>query len=128
MSILIMGMEMPECCDKCPFKSYVGVDHLKCKITGYRFYVWEVGWGDKPYTRHESCPLAPVPSHGRLIDADAFDERVRIAGGMADEELSDDFKDGIQTTLLLLKSQRTIIPAEPCNDLAKPNNDAKEGK
>ena len=52
----------------------------------------------------------PVPLHGRLIDADAFDERVRIAGGLADEELSDDFKDGMQTTLLLLKTQATIIP------------------
>lgn len=75
MSILIKGMKMPECCDKCPFKSYVGVDHLECKITGYRFYVWEVGWCDgteKPYIRHESCPLIEVPPHGRLIDADTL--------------------------------------------------------
>lgn len=77
MGIYIKGLELPECCDKCPFKSYVGVDHLECKITGYRFYVWEVGWGDKPYTRHESCPLIEIPDkHGRLIDADALYEEM----------------------------------------------------
>ena len=46
----------------------------------------------------------------RLIDADAFDERVRVAVGMSEEELTDDFKDGIQCTLYILSKMPTIQP------------------
>ena len=46
----------------------------------------------------------------RLIDADAFDERVRVAGGMSEEELTEDFKDGIQAVLYMLSKQPTINP------------------
>ena len=48
----------------------------------------------------------------RLIDADAFDERVRAAGGMSEEELSEDFKDGVQTVLYMMSKQPTIT-AQP---------------
>ena len=48
----------------------------------------------------------------RLIDADAFDARVRIAGGMSEEELTDDFKDGVLTTLELLKTQPSAQPEQ----------------
>ena len=46
----------------------------------------------------------------RLIDADAFDERVRVAGGMSEEELTEDFKDGVQAVLYMLSNQPTIQP------------------
>ena len=46
----------------------------------------------------------------RLVDADAFDERVRAAGGMAEEELTEDFKDGVQAVLYMLSNQPTIQP------------------
>ena len=46
----------------------------------------------------------------RLIDADAFDERVRAAGGMSEEELTEDFKDGVQAVLYMLSNQPTIHP------------------
>ena len=46
----------------------------------------------------------------RLIDADAFDERVRAAGGMSEEELTEDFKDGVQAVLYMLSNQPTIQP------------------
>lgn len=46
----------------------------------------------------------------RLIDADAFDERVRIAGGMSEEELTEDFKDGVQVVLYMLSKQPTAQP------------------
>ena len=48
----------------------------------------------------------------RLIDADAFDERVKAAGGMSEEELSEDFKDGVQTVLYMMSKQPTIT-AQP---------------
>lgn len=46
----------------------------------------------------------------RLIDADAFDERVRVAGGMSEEELTEDFKDGVQAVLYMLSNQPAIQP------------------
>ena len=48
----------------------------------------------------------------RLIDADAFDERVRAAGGMSEEELSEDFKDGVLAVLYMMSKQPTIT-AQP---------------
>ena len=47
-------------------------------------------------------------SEQRLIDANDFDNRVRVAGGFAEEELSDDFKDGVLAVLEMLKRQPTI--------------------
>lgn len=41
----------------------------------------------------------------RYIDADAFDERVRISVGLVEEELTDDYKDGVRCTLELLKTE-----------------------
>ncbi len=46
----------------------------------------------------------------RAIDADAFDERVRAGGGMSEEELTEDFKDGVQAVLYMLSNQPTIQP------------------
>ena len=46
----------------------------------------------------------------RAIDADAFDERVRAAGGMSEEELTEDFKDGVQAVIYMLSNQPTIQP------------------
>lgn len=46
----------------------------------------------------------------RSVDADAFDKKIRAAVGMTEEELTDDFKDGIATILEMLKSEPTIEP------------------
>ena len=64
MSILIKGMEMPKMCGIC--MCYNADDDgpycfLSSDIKGVSFYA-------KPKT----CPLVPVPEHGRLIDADAL--------------------------------------------------------
>lgn len=66
MSILIKGIEIPECCDKCwALNDYS--DYPVCLITGetrgYNFRIRE--------RRMDKCPLVEVPTpHGRLIDAD----------------------------------------------------------
>ena len=54
----------------------------------------------------------------RYINANAFDERVRIAVGFAEEELTDDFKDGVSCTLELLKTQPTadVVEVVRCED------------
>lgn len=56
------------------------------------------------------CKKEKGDGMSRLIDADAFDERVRVAGGMSEDELTDDFKDGVQAVLYLLSNQPTITP------------------
>ena len=62
MSILIKGMEMPECCGYCPFE--------------YKNYCMaKPSLAVESADRHPRCPLVPVPPHGRLIDADTIPER-----------------------------------------------------
>lgn len=39
------------------------------------------------------------------ISRSHFDERIRLAGGMANEELTQDFKDGVLTVLEMLKTE-----------------------
>lgn len=60
MGVYIKGMEMPTDCSNCIFKSVIGLDHWKCKASGADFHEWDVGWGDKPYIRHSSCPLVEI--------------------------------------------------------------------
>ena len=50
----------------------------------------------------EPCEDAISRSH--------FDERVRLAGGMANEELTQDFKDGVLTVLEMLKTEPHVNP------------------
>ncbi len=46
----------------------------------------------------------------KLIDADNFDERMRIAVGMCEYEVTEDFKEGVQATLTMLKTEPVIQP------------------
>lgn len=48
----------------------------------------------------------------RMIDADNFDERMRIAVGMCEYEVTEDFKEGVQATLTMLKTEPTIEQPE----------------
>lgn len=107
MSILIREMEMPKSCYDCELIDIIeNCPHYELPNEAY----CQIPWLRK--RRHESCPLIEVSTpHGRLIDADEFDERIRQAGGMCEEELTEDFKDGVQTVLAMLKTQTTIIPA-----------------
>ena len=43
----------------------------------------------------------------RYIDAKHFDERVRLAVGLEGANMTDDFIDGIQSTLMLLRTEPT---------------------
>ena len=57
----------------------------------------------------------------RLIDAYAFEERIKSAVGMVEYDLTDDFKDGILSTLELLKSEPTAqqwisVTSRPMDD------------
>lgn len=75
MGVYIKGMEMPKSCYACMFFGQTDywnkedeADILShCKRTGEK--TWESVNGYLP-----NCPLVPIPSHGRCIDADALIE------------------------------------------------------
>lgn len=46
----------------------------------------------------------------RLIDADAFDKRIRESLGWVEEDLTKEFKNGVQAVLKMLENQPTIEP------------------
>lgn len=68
MGVYIKDMEMPPNCMLCPFcvEEADPANGEMCMVTGTLM---------PPCTRErlDSCPLVPVPPHGRLIDADALD-------------------------------------------------------
>ena len=66
MGVYIKGMEMPKDCIKCPFCRFED-GYWKCLVDGSHA---DFGGTCRP----SLCPLVPVPSHGRLIDADALCE------------------------------------------------------
>ena len=107
MSVLIKGMEMPEKCDYCPF--YDDSVYGDCTITHKM-----VDYATKP----DDCPLIEIPPHGRLIDADALMDVLWRA--KEDDPLQ--YKEDYFTVSDWLWVTPTVIEAEPCNDLAKPNN------
>lgn len=82
MSILIKNMRMPETCGDCPLQHS---EYLECKITHRITWGWADGGGTRTLSPAENdCPLAELPPHGRLIDADALkdtlDYYIREAG------------------------------------------------
>ena len=95
MGIYIKGMEMPSNCDKCWALDEQG-DYPRCRITeeqrGYNFRTRE--------KRMDKCPLAPVPPHGRLIDADALQKDI-----IQDMDYYED-------VLPYIKASLTIIPRD----------------
>ena len=88
MGVYINGMEMPEHCGVCRFA-----------VDG-----WCYAYG-KPNIdalandgRTNFCPLIPIPPHGRLIDADAYEKYLK--------------DNWIPANLNALDAQPTIIPAD----------------
>lgn len=68
MGVYIKGMEMPKSCSDCPCGSvFAG---YKCMACGKQFDKYPLE------NRMDWCPLTPVPSHGRLIDADVLTEQM----------------------------------------------------
>lgn len=91
MSVLI-NMEMPTSCEDCPMvRSNAEYDYAYCCVSSC-----ETNGKQRP----NDCPLAPVPKHGRLIDA----------GALLDDLLfpSKQFEQGMRE---LIGDAPTIIPA-----------------
>ena len=103
MSVYIKGMEMPTSCFQCEFRTKIDPDNLMCIITQKtfeeRFYHIE--------HRDESCPLIPVPDHGRLIDADALKVSLSFAKQTAEWAVP-----ALRAVLMVIDEMPTIIPAD----------------
>lgn len=94
--ILIKNMKMPENCVGCPLAKNYGM----CAITKKTF-----NWGNP--NRLSDCPLIEVLPHGRLIDADAMNEK--FGDWYTEEGTEEGF---IGTLKYLIAEQPTIIEAD----------------
>lgn len=63
MDILIKDWYKPKDCSRCPLGTDIGADSYICQITHEKMFL-------HPISIVQTCPLIPVPEHGRLIDAD----------------------------------------------------------
>lgn len=72
MGVYIKGMEMPKCCAECDaeghYENYNGDEYGFFCPFAYKAYTEKT----RDAKRLDSCPLVPVPEHGRLIDADTL--------------------------------------------------------
>ena len=111
MSILIKGIEMPQCCQDCP----LNYDQMECAVTGTAWWsdsMVLVGF-DSEKERLYDCPLIEVPTpHGRLIDADAFVEDLTNSADKVWNLLSPVTQQVIRRVCDDIKKYPTIIEAE----------------
>ena len=113
MSVFIKSMKMPESCSECQCLRHDSIDFASAYQCNLTFTTFDDNSTEMWTERLPNCPLVEIPTpHSRLIDADAFDERIRLAGGIVEEEITEDFKDGVLTVLEMLKTQPTVIDAE----------------
>ena len=63
MSVVIKGMKMPSNCMNCPL-SFLRGERLFCEVTKEEVLRAKIA---------SECPIIELPSHGRLIDADALE-------------------------------------------------------
>lgn len=78
MSILIKGVEMPETCYDCPFAAALFRPTHKSGRKPCEYACILTQCALTSTKRNRNCPLAELPPHGRLIDADALDESLGI--------------------------------------------------
>ena len=100
---VIVKMEMPTCCQDCPFY----IDQLECttcRVTwrseGYRF--------DAQKKRMDDCPiLCELPKkHGRLVDADGVESIIRK--WFKEIELNPDILlDGVKSLPIIVSAERS---------------------
>ena len=102
MGVYIKGMEMPKSCFECPWRCKVDPENLLCRISGKYF---EETFSGTIQNRHKSCPLVPVPPHGRLGDLDALCESKDV--------LADVGWPAAFLPISTIEAAPTIIPADP---------------
>jgi len=106
MSVLIKGIKMPARCELCPFS---GISGISCELVSCTFTGKHRLFNDGQYL--EDCPLIEVPTHGRLIDADALRESIKEAR-KKDPDIEDVYTDDYFIVADWLRSAPTIIERE----------------
>lgn len=109
MSVIVKGMEMPECCAGC----FAISDNLGwCKASGNDIY--------SPFSmdgRPSFCPLRPMPEkHGRLIDRKELEKAILKwlpPDPCGREEMEYPFETDICVSMMMeIGDQETIVEAE----------------
>ena len=100
--VYIKGMPMPERCLECPFM--VSRDDDDCILQSIEANASFQSWDDM----RSRCPLIPVPPHGRLIDADAMENGLRLMAKYQEG----DRQQGILGCCETIRLAPTIIPAD----------------
>lgn len=107
MSVLIKGMEMPEKCANCPICVAMPlgdyVVYHKCTLLNLLA---------SKRRRRNDCPLIPIPPHGRLKDADAFDSIKYEIPTTLPQRYEQGFHDGVNYVQHLIIDAPTVIEAE----------------
>lgn len=113
-SVLVKGMEIPECCGTCIMR-----DGLFCMASDYKRIDYKrISYGSM-HRREEWCPLVALPDkHGRLVDLDALKKDLRM-GKECDKDCPTDWKachyDRVyakQDFCIWLDDAQTIVEAE----------------
>ena len=114
MSVLIKGMKMPKYCIECKFCGSGSINEFEfwCGLTGSR--LGAIGdivlWEDMSAA---DCPLVEVPTpHGRLIDADALEDKLNGLFRTRDYDTIDFYNHAIADCIATVKNVPTIIEAE----------------
>ena len=120
MSILIKGIKMPRGCQVCPISHWNKLDQM----TGCELGRKHIPKDDEDFWQNDRpswCPLVPVPPHGRLIDADAYLEKLMdtvnecVKKGVEIEAFRS-FIEGAEVAIVdamtMLNNMPTIIEAE----------------
>lgn len=108
MSILIKGTKMPETCEEC--QSTLGLFADECPLFAEfpKKFDYDPEIGNN--RRYAGCPLVEIPSHGRLIDADALIKRATTVGETDDlwdyyPQTTQDFVDYVNDALTVIESE-----------------------
>ena len=125
MSVLIKDMELPKDCPYCKMAHYNASDEFTgCAVVpGKRYAMHNDAVYAKSTQRPDWCPLVEIPSHGRLIDADAYHkeikERYQSASEWYHEAETDDILARAESAMitftecsLTLQKMPTVIEAE----------------
>lgn len=110
MSEVVVWMEMPESCDRCPCLDDYG-DYPRCRISGeqrgYNFPIHE--------KRMPNCPIGcQLPEeHGRLVDADDVPLAMVERGQRSSRyKLGETWELNLLEIREALQTVSTIVPAE----------------
>ena len=123
MSVIVMGMEMPKCCEECVAGAYEYNDNdERCFVCGFikSQHPWEcehveIDGIDTTKARADFCPLVEIPTpHGELVDRnglmDIYADRLTA---VAERYSPDSSECGILSgAMKLLAIMPTVIEAE----------------